>query len=289
MKNKKLLITGGLGYIGSHLVEKLRHKNNVFVLDNLFTGSKLNQFPDVTTVVADVDNISDIFSDEIFDFIFHLGEYSRVEQSFSEPELIDRYNVRPFRGVIQFALSQGSKLVYAGSSTRYYNNDTGYNLSPYSLAKFQNIQTLMQYQNWYGLNATIVYFFNTYGGRELDYGRYATVIGKFKNMYLSRVDKFPVNGSGLQRRNFTHIDDAIRGLLLAAEFGSGDGYNLGNNTSHSILDVCRYFDKQADVSGVIDVANRLDSNVELEKMRLLGWSSQIDLESHIKEWIIKHR
>ena len=75
----------------------------------------------------------------------------------------------------------------------------------------------------------------------------------------------------------------ISGYLLAAEFGSGDRYNLRNNTSHSILDVCRYFDKQADVSGVIDVANRLDSNVELEKMRLLGWSSQIDLESHIKE------
>ena len=100
---------------------------------------------------------------------------------------------------------------------------------------------MVDFANWYQLPYSIVYFYNAYGGRELQEGKYATVIGKFKNLVSKGETKLPVTLPGTQRRNFTHIEDIVDGVLLAALNGNGDGYGIGADQAYSILDVCEMF------------------------------------------------
>ena len=93
MKDKNILITGGAGFVGSALAKTLAEHNKVISLDNYFTGSKLNHSKKVTYVEGDVKDIQNIFINEYFDLIYHLGEYSRVEQSYKDYDFVNRFNI----------------------------------------------------------------------------------------------------------------------------------------------------------------------------------------------------
>ena len=125
---KKVLVTGGAGFIGSHLCEKLYEKGyDVSSLDNYSTGSRDNHIEGVKYFKGDTRNINEIitFSPET---VYHLGEYSRVEQSFSDVEDVWKYNKDGTFSVLQFCREKSSKIVYAGSSTKY--GDGGVDISP---------------------------------------------------------------------------------------------------------------------------------------------------------------
>ena len=178
---KKILVTGGAGFVGSHLCERLSldKKNDVYSLDNYFTGSEDNHVSDVKYIKGEVSDISELIT-FVPDMIFHLGEYSRVEQSFDDIDLVWRYNNDSIYPVLEFVRKVKCKIIYAGSSTKYGDSGEGKSSSPYAWTKSKNTELVVNYGKWFDISYAITYFYNVYGPREIANGRYATLIALFK-------------------------------------------------------------------------------------------------------------
>jgi len=280
----KILVTGAAGFIGSHLCEELVKDNNntVYSLDNYSTGSKDNHIPKVSYLEGETSQI-DKLVDFIPDVIYHLGEYSRVEQSFDDIEKVWRYNKDGIFSVLEFCRKKGSKLVYAGSSTKFGDGGLGRSQSPYAWAKATNTELVENYGEWFGISYAIVYFYNVYGGREISIGKYATLIALFKEKYRNNEPLTVVN-PGSQKRNFTHIDDIISGLLVVGEKGQGDNFGIGCSKAYSILEIAKMFDTKI-VTLPERKGNRMDAEVICDKTKSLGWSETKSIRNHIKEFI----
>lgn len=285
MKKRKLvLVTGGAGFIGSHLCEKLIEMGGyeVFSLDNYFTGSEDNHIPGVVYLRGNTSEISDIV-DFIPDYIYHLGEYSRVEQSFDDVETVWKFNKDGIFAVLQFCRNTGSKLIYSGSSTKFGDGGLGRNQSPYAWTKASNTELVENYGTWYKIQFAIVYFYNVYGPREISTGKYATLIALFKDKTI-RGQPLTVVSPGTQQRNFTHVKDIISGLIIVGEKGIGDEFGIGSSRSYSINEIAELF------GGEIEIlperkGNRMTSEVVCSKTKALGWKPKRSLEEYIQRFL----
>ncbi len=276
---KLILVTGGAGFVGSHLIErlvKLGHK--VISLDNYFTGTEENHIAGAEYRKGHTKDIETLVP-ETPDIIYHLGEYSRVEISLAEPNIVwDFNNVGTF-AVLEFWRKRGSKLVYAGSSTKFGDGGLGRFQSPYAWSKAANTELVKNYGEWYGLPYAITYFYNVYGPRERA-GKYGTLIQIFAEK-IQKGEALTVVLPGTQKRNFTHVHDIVRGLVLVGMEGEGDDYGIGHEQSFSVLEVAKMF------GGTIEMVppragNRMESAIDTSKIRALGWSPKHELEKHIE-------
>ena len=277
-----ILVTGGAGFIGSHLCEELAmdDNNEVYSLDNYSTGTTDNHVPGVTYIKG---NSSEI-EDHIYfvpDYIYHLGEYSRVEQSFDDIELVWRYNKDGIFSVLQFVRKTGAKLIYAGSSTKFGDGGLGRNQSPYAWAKASNTELLENYGVWFNVPYAIVYFYNVYGGREISAGKYATLIALFKEKIKHNLP-LTIVSPGTQKRNFTHVDDIISGLILVAENGFGDNFGIGSTECFSIFEIAEMF------GGEIKMlperpGNRMIADLVTSKTEAIGWKCTISIKDYIND------
>ena len=143
---------------------------------------------------------------------------------------------------------------------------------------------MIDFANWYQLPYSIVYFYNVYGGREIQEGKYSTAIGKFKKLVSQGETRLPVTLPGTQCRNFTHVDDIIDGVLLAALNGTGDGYGIGADQAYSILDVCSMFGCKPEFIESSD-ANRMGGQLKTQKIKDLGWQQKHLLPDHISKFL----
>jgi UDP-glucose 4-epimerase len=280
-KKKTILVTGGAGFIGSHLCERLQNQGHrVISLDNYFAGSPENHITDVEYIEGHTKDIDELVSIKP-DIVFHLGEYSRVEKSFEDIEDVWDLNKTGTFAVLEFCRMHGSKLVYAGSSTKFA--DEGKDQSPYAWVKATNTELVKNYGVWYGLDYAITYFYNVFGGRERGVGPYATLIGIYKEEYR-RGNPLTVVLPGTQKRNFTHVDDIVDGLVLVGERGNGDGYGIGNDVAFSVKEVAGMFDVPL-VMLPERVGNRMNSSVDSMKTRELGWKPKRNLVDDIKKFL----
>ena len=284
IKKKIVLVTGGAGFIGSHLCEKLIEMGcyEVFSLDNYFTGSEDNHIPGVVYLRGNTSEISDIV-EFIPDYIYYLGEYSRVEQSFDDVETVWKYNKAGIFSVLQFCRKTGSKLIYSGSSTKFGDGGLGRNQSPYAWTKASNTELVENYGTWYNIQFAIVYFYNVYGPREISTGKYATIIALFKDKTING-QPLTVVSPGTQQRNFTHVKDIISGLILVGEKGIGDEFGIGSSRSYSISEIAELF------GGEIHMlperkGNRMTSEVVCLKTKALGWKPKRSLEKYIQRFL----
>ena len=279
---KKILVTGGAGFIGSHLCENLALNKDyeIFSLDNYSTGFEKNHVPGVTYVSGDTQNISKLISFKV-DVIYHLGEYSRVEQSFADLNQVWSSNKNGTFEVLQFAKNNAAKLIYAGSSTKFGDGGLGRDQSPYGWTKASNTELVRNFGHWFGLSYAIVYFYNGYGPREIRTGKYATLIALFAEK-MRQGKPLTVVNPGLQKRNFTHINDIVSGLILVGERGSGDEFGIGSPKAYTIKEVAEMF------GGEIEMlperpGNRLTAEVLTEKTHALGWKPKEKLSDYIIE------
>lgn len=279
---KKILVTGGAGFVGSHLCERLSQNPNyeVYSLDNYFTGSVDNHVGNVTYIKGDTADIATLITFTP-DMVYHLGEYSRVEQSFDDIEKVWRYNKDGLFAVLEFVRKTGCKILYAGSSTKFGDGGLGRSASPYAWTKATNTELVMNYGSWYNVPYAITYFYNVYGPREIQTGKYATLIALFKEKMKNK-ETLTIVSPGTQKRNFTHIDDIIDALVLVGENGYGDEFGIGSDEAFSILEVAQMF------GGEIQMlperrGNRMTAEVMSEKTKALGWSAKIKLADYIEE------
>lgn len=280
MNKKKILVTGGAGFVGSHLCERLAQdtNNEVYSLDNYFTGSEANHVPNVTYIKGDTVDIAKLVTFTP-DMVYHLGEYSRVEQSFDDIETVWRYNKDGIFAVLEFVRKAGCKILYAGSSTKFGDGGMGRTASPYAWTKATNTELVMNYGNWFNVPYAITYFYNVYGKREIATGKYATLIALLTEK-MKAGEPLTIVSPGTQKRNFTHIDDIIDGLVLVGENGYGDEFGIGSPESFSIIEVAELF------GGKIEMlperkGNRMTADVMTKKTQALGWSPKRTLEDYI--------
>lgn len=277
--NKKILVTGGAGFIGSHLVKRLRDEGaEIVVLDNYFTGTINNHITGVTYIDGHTKNISTLIL-ETPDLIFHLGEYARVEKSFDDVSLVWDLNLQGTQAVLEFCRTHVCKIIYAGSSTKFAHDGDGRNMSPYAWSKATNTELVKRYGDWFNLPYAITYFYNVYGENERGNGEYATLIGIYKEK-MRRHKPLGVVSPGTQMRNFTHIDDTIDALMLVGEKGVGDEYGIGSPEEYSIIEVAEMFG--GDIEMLPERAgNRSASPVVTTKTREIGWTPKRSLRDYI--------
>lgn len=282
-KNKRILVIGGAGFIGSHLIERLIMDSAIVTsLDNYSSGKIENEIDGANYIKGEAIKIKEYFTQCKFDYIFHLGEFSRVEMSFSYIDDVLKNNLSSFLEIISFAKEQNAKLIYSGSSTKYAVEESENLQSPYSLSKAHNTYILNNYARWTGLKYSITYYYNVYGGREIADGKYATVVAKFLKLKKNGETKAPVTKPGTQIRNFTHIDDIISGIVLVALKGSGDDYGIGAEESFSILDLVKIIGLEPEFVKERP-GNRLTAQLKTEKTKALGWAPTHNLEEFLSE------
>jgi UDP-glucose 4-epimerase len=278
MAQKLAVVTGGAGFIGTHLCRRLvKDGHRVISLDNYFTGSKDNPVPGVEYREGHTKDIEKHIP-ETPDLLYHLGEYSRVEVSFKEPALVWDLNKDGTFGVLEFWRKKKTKLIYAGSSTKFGDGGLGRDQSPYAWTKASNTELVRNYGAWFGLTYAIVYFYNVYGPGERA-GTYGTVVEIFRQK-AQKGETLTVEEPGTQTRNFTHVEDIIDGLMLVGEKGEGDDFGIGDEHAYPIIELAKMF------GGTIEMrpsgkGNRMNSAIDTSKMRALGWNPKHSLEEYI--------
>jgi len=280
--HKRILVTGGAGFVGSHLCERLVQdtNNDVYSLDNYFTGSEANHVDNVTYIKGSTKDIASLITFDP-DMVYHLGEYSRVEQSFGDIEKVWEYNKDGIFAVLEFVRKAGCKILYAGSSTKFGDGGLGRSASPYAWTKATNTELVMNYGNWFNVPFAITYFYNVYGPREIQTGKYATLIALFKEK-MKNGEQLTIVSPGTQKRNFTHIDDIIDGLVLVGENGYGDEFGIGSGEAYSIKEIAEMF------GGEIEMlperkGNRMVADVISAKTEALGWSPKKRISDYIDD------
>ena len=280
---KKVLITGGCGFIGHALsLELIKKGYEVDVIDNLSIGNEA-KIPNGCNFLGGDVRAMDNIEDKPYAYIFHLAALSRIQPSFQNPMLTFSVNVDGTKKVVDYALKNKSKLIYSGSSSRWHIPMK----SPYAMTKHIGEEWIKMYKEVYDLNAQIVRFYNVYGPGELVDSHMAAVIG----LWRGQVQKnYPITiiGDGKQRRDFTHIDDIVDGLIKIAESNEqhDDAWELGTGKNYSINDVANMFIERFSCVKVYMTEQkgnyRETIRVNNDAIDRLGWSPSDKLENYVK-------
>tara|TARA_Y100000590_G_C15721985_1_gene1013820 strand:- start:52 stop:957 length:906 start_codon:yes stop_codon:yes gene_type:complete len=289
-----ILVTGGAGFIGTNLIKHLIENykfTKIISIDNYYTGSKKNHFKHKKVIYINFDtknilrNNNKILKNFKPKYIFHFAEFSRIVPSFKYIEDCFSFNRQGTLNIILYAIKKKSKLIYSASSSRLGKEDNE-SLSPYSWSKSKNIELIKNFNKWFNLNFTIVYFFNVYGPSQIKKHYMSAVMGIFEDQYEKNHDLTVVK-PGTQKRDFTHVNDIINGTILAAIKGGKKEYQLGSGKYYRIIDVAKMFKRKIKL-----VKERPGerfsalSNYNLAKKEL-GYTPKYNLEEYIKKFISK--
>jgi UDP-glucose 4-epimerase len=248
MKNI-IIITGGAGFVGSHLIEKILKKTNkkIISIDNYSSGYKKNHIKNsrVKYIKENTTNIRKVLSRYInkIDSVFHFGEFSRIYQSFEKFDNCFRSNSLGSLAVFKFCLDNKIKLIYSATSASLGDNGKDKDLSPYAFTKSKNLELLENLKKWFNFKFEIIYFYNVYGPRHIKSGKMATVIGIFEDQYKKN-KALTIVKPGTQTRRFTHIDDTINVCYEAWIKNECAYYSITSKESYSIKEVAKMFNSK---------------------------------------------
>ena len=245
MSVKKILITGGAGFVGTNLINLLLKKTNkkIISLDNYSSGSKKNHIKNsrIKYIKGDTINITKLVKKpKEIKTIFHFGEFARIYQSFLKMNECISSNSIGSNAVFNFCLQNKIKLIYSATSASLGNKGKDKNLSPYAFSKAKNLELLENLKKWFEFKYEVIYFYNVYGPYQINKGQMSTVIGIFEDHY-KRKKPLPVVRPGTQTRRFTHIFDTINICYLAWKKNLNRHYSITNKRSYSILEVAKMF------------------------------------------------
>ena len=246
LENKKILVTGGAGFIGSNLCEYLlQHNNKVTCLDNLITGKLENINPFIKDsnfkfIEGDITNLNDCNNAcENVDVILHQAALGSVPRSIDNPIKTNEININGFLNILWAAKNNNiNRLVYAASSSTYgdskdlpkVEDKIGLPLSPYAVTKYVNELYAGVFSNLYGLELIGLRYFNVFGRKQDPDGAYAAAIPKFIKAFINH-ESPTIHGDGSQSRDFTYIDNVIQANILAATTTNPDAINQVYNVA----------------------------------------------------------
>jgi len=242
---KKIVVTGGAGFVGSNLINYLvkETRYEILSIDNYISGTKSNHIKSkrVKYIRCDTKDIKKILKNQKkIQAIFHFGEFSRIYQSFLKMEKCLESNSVGTHAVFNYCLSNKIKLLYSATSASLGNKGKDKDLSPYAFTKSKNLELLENLKKWFNFKFEIIYFYNVYGPNQICKGDMATVIGIFEEHYKKK-KPLPVVRPGSQTRRFTHIQDTIEVCFKAWKENKGRHYSISNKQSYSILEVAKMF------------------------------------------------
>ena len=298
----KMLVTGGAGFIGTNLIKRLlKDGHEVVSVDNYSTGKKENEQDGCRYYDYDlsskhthgiyVDHGSyPHWKDEDYSTIFHVAALARIQTSLKDPLMHITNNFMSTLNVMEFARKINVPVVYAGSSSKHH----GLYGSPYAWSKFSGEELCRLYSSVYDVSTSICRFYNVYGPHQLEDGPYCTVVGVFMNQYKEGIP-LTITGNGEQRRDFTHVDDIVDGLVRVnrAMHGevdmryNGAEFELGRGVNHSMNEVADYFGKNYPREYIPARDGEYDRTLCEDKktQELLDWNPTINLDDHIKDFV----
>jgi len=299
ISNKKILVTGGAGFIGSNIASALVSENDVCILDNLSSGSRSNIPEGATLIEGDIRNDDDLDrATTDVDIIFHQAALISVEESVEKPELTHEVNVSATVKLLERAREESARFVFA-SSAAVYGHPSGVPIaedastdpmSPYGLSKLAAEQYVQLYVDLYDLSAVILRYFNVYGPGQMS-SDYSAVISVFAKQAANH-EPITVEGDGSQTRDFIHVQDIVQSNLLAASDDTTGVFNVGTGVSVSIRELAEII---RDVSGkeseIIHVDERPDdinrSRADISLIsEELGFEPSVPLASGLEEIVI---
>ena len=282
-----VIVTGGCGFVGSNLVDRLVDLNySVTVIDDLSSGKKeycnekaryiFEDFKKTLSVLSRVESSLDVT-----DVIFHLAAEARIQPSFEMPLYTCKNNAYGSTVVCEFARKKNAKIVYAGSSSFY----GGVYETPYAFAKWQGEEVCRMYSKVYGVSSGIARFFNVYGPRNPLMGQYTPVVALFEEQ-MRNGDPLTIVGDGEQRRDFTHIRDICEGLISISK-GSwkGDVFNLGTGRNYSINELTDLFGGEKKYIPSRPGEARFSKADISKTTEMTGWIPSISIEDHVRDFI----
>jgi UDP-glucose 4-epimerase len=298
MSKKKSLVTGGAGFIGSHMVERLiKAGHDVIVVDDESSSANAEFYWRDDTEnhkvdICDLDKLVPLFKG--VNYVFHFAARSRIQICIENPSDAVENNTLGTCNVLQAArLNNCDRVMFAGTSSSYglanpiplkedMPNDC---LNPYSVSKAACEELCKMYNNLFGLETVLFRFFNVYGERQPVAGSYAPVVGLFFRQKENKED-MTVVGDGLQTRDYTHVTDIVEALFLASESENkkiiGEMFNLGTGTNHSVIDIVRMTG-----GGHVHIPERPGESRETladnsKAKSLLGWNPKVKFEDWIE-------
>ena len=297
MKINKAIVTGGAGFIGSNLVDKLiTQGTEVIILDNLSTGKKENINPKATFYNVDISKLNEQ-DYELFkgvDIVFHLAALARVQPSIKDPITFNEVNINGTLNILFASHKAGvKKVVYSASSSAYgdatifpTSEDHPTNpLSPYGLQKYVGEQYCKMFSEVYGLDTVSLRYFNVYGERMNLEGAYCLVLGIFAQKMLEG-KPLTINNDGEQRRDFTYVQDVVDANILAAihpEKLLGEVFNIGNGKEFTVNEIADMLGGEKQYGNkVIEPFRTLADNSKAKN--ILNWNPQGDLPSWVSNY-----
>jgi len=314
LTKKKILVTGGAGFIGSNLTEALLKLNNeVICLDNFATGKKENitpflTNPNYTLIEGDIRNISDCqLAVKGVDYVLHQAALGSVPRSIKDPITSNEVNVSGFLNMLIASRDSGvQRFIYAASSSTYGDSEVlpkvedkiGKPLSPYAITKYVNELYADVFSKTYGLETIGLRYFNVFGRKQDPNGAYAAVIPKFVSQFMTGESPV-INGNGEFSRDFTYIDNVIQANLLSMITNNKEAintvYNVAfgeRNTLKDLVELLKKFLTELDskikdiqvIYGPNRVGDIPHSLASIDKAKnLLAYNPQFSLEKGLKE------
>lgn len=293
----KYLVTGGAGFIGSHLVASLIGRGDtVRIIDNLSTGKKENLHPQAEFIKADIRNLEEIkpaFAG--MDGVFHVAALPRVQVSIENPTETNDINITGTLNVLLVARgAKVKRLVYSASSSAYgdpislpLKEEMKPNpKSPYGLQKYVGEEYCKLASLFWNIETVSLRYFNVFGQRMASEGVYVTVIAIFNRQRLNN-EPLTITGDGTQTRDFTYIDDVVRANLLAMasqKVGQGEVINIGNGDNHSVNEVAQIIGgPTVNIPARVEPHDTLADNTRAKE--LLGWQPQTSFSEGMKKTI----
>ncbi|MBC1227107.1 NAD-dependent epimerase/dehydratase family protein [Listeria booriae] len=265
MSLKTVLVTGGAGFIGGHLVERLLEKYHVVVMDNLSTGkiSNLPQHSQLDFVFGDIrkkEDVTCVFETYTFTYVYHLAAVASVAASIEKPLETHQTNVDGTIHLLNAAKKQTNtiqKFVFASSAAVYGSEPTLPKsetsviapITPYGIDKLASESYVISYSHLFGLNTSAARFFNVYGPRQNPDSPYSGVLS-ILTQSMQRVlagdetSPFTLYGDGSQVRDFVYVDDIVNGLILLAESvaSQSEVFNIASDENHTLLEVIAMYE-----------------------------------------------
>jgi UDP-glucose 4-epimerase len=280
-----IMVTGGAGFIGTNLIKRLlKDGHNVVSLDNYSTGTEDNHQEGCKYVDADIRDVIDFdyFMEDV-DVVYHLAALARIQPSFKRPANTLEVGILGTMNILEWIKEKENKprMVFAGSSSVH----SGKFKNPYTFSKNVADDMCLMYKKHFGVDVSICRFYNVYGPHQLTEGEYCTVVGIFENQYENK-EPLTITGDGFQRRDFTHVDDIVDGLILTSENETcWDEIELGRGENQSINELADMFNHETKyIDERPGEARETLCDTQIAE-RLIGYKPTRNIEDYIKEVI----